>query len=232
MKKYFSDETEKIVESYLNRLRSRLEGLPGEDQDELLGEIYSHIYESFKNDPTENERDRILSVLDRFGEPHDVFSEKISAALMNMGIRKKLPFYVLSGIAIKIFGIPVKILGIGVAAFFLPLAVLLIPFYYLTAGCLILAGGIGSLSSLLRIIDANFLGEQIRIFTMISDHRIAGLLGLWTSIICVALGSLMLMSSKYISRGIKFLFHICSGEIKGHNGREKTQGEGCLCQKI
>ena len=232
MKKYFSDETEKIVESYLNRLRSRLEGLPGEDQDELLKEIHSHIYESFNNDAAENERDRILSVLDRLGEPHDVFSEKMSTALVNMGIRKKLPFYVLSGIAIKIFGIPVKILGIGLAVLFLPLAVLLIPFYYLTAGCLILAGGIGSLSSLLRIINADFLSEQIRIFTMISDHRIAGLLGLWTSIICAALGFLMLLSNKYIWRGIKFLFHTCSGEIKGHNGRKKTQSEGRLYQKI
>jgi hypothetical protein len=97
---------------------------------------------------------------------------------------------------------------------------------------LILTGGICSVSSLIRIIDADFLSEEIRIFTMISDHRIAGFLGLWTSIICVALGIFMLFSGKHIWRGIKFLFHVCSGEIKGHNGTKKTRGESRLYQKI
>ncbi|MCK7518238.1 MAG: hypothetical protein MZV64_11220 [Ignavibacteriales bacterium] len=40
-----------IVDNYLERLKKGLKGIPAKDQDELVREINSHIYESFRNDP-------------------------------------------------------------------------------------------------------------------------------------------------------------------------------------
>ena len=63
----FSETVDKIVKNYLNRFNLRLKSFPEQDRDELVNEIHSHIYESFTNDPTENEVERIFNVLDKLG---------------------------------------------------------------------------------------------------------------------------------------------------------------------
>jgi hypothetical protein len=43
----YSDAVEKIVESYMDRLKFRLNPVPARERDEFLQEIRSHIYESY-----------------------------------------------------------------------------------------------------------------------------------------------------------------------------------------
>ena len=64
-----NEQVRKIVENYLGRLRRHLKGLPEGDSEELVREIYSHIYDSYSENATEDEVERILDVLDRLGEP-------------------------------------------------------------------------------------------------------------------------------------------------------------------
>ena len=49
----FGEQVGKIVTNYMERLKNQLKGFPQEDRDELVKEIHSHIYESYKSDPTE-----------------------------------------------------------------------------------------------------------------------------------------------------------------------------------
>ncbi|MCK7461657.1 MAG: hypothetical protein MZU84_06145 [Sphingobacterium sp.] len=70
----FSGPVAQIVDNYLERLKKGLKGISAKDQDELVREINSHIYESFRNDPTPDEVARILKVLDKLGEPSAVIS--------------------------------------------------------------------------------------------------------------------------------------------------------------
>ena len=107
----FSEPVEKIVNNYLKRLKKHLKGLPDKDKEELLKEVHSHIYESFINDPAENEIERIFIVLDKLGEPAEVVSSRMPAAIVTMGKKKKLPLYILSGILIALFGIPLGLTG-------------------------------------------------------------------------------------------------------------------------
>ena len=85
----YSDSVEKIVNNYMKRLKDKLKGLPESDQADLVKEIQSHIYESFVNDPTEDEVERIFNVLDRLGEPAEVISARMPDTMVQVGKKKK-----------------------------------------------------------------------------------------------------------------------------------------------
>ncbi|MBN2265078.1 MAG: hypothetical protein JW775_04605, partial [Candidatus Aminicenantes bacterium] len=102
----FSGPVAQIVDNYLERLRKGLRGIPAKDQDELVKEINSHIYESFRADPTPDEVNRILKVLDKLGEPSDVISARMPEAMVTLGKKRKLPFLILAGVLIAFFGVP------------------------------------------------------------------------------------------------------------------------------
>ena len=110
----FSETVDKIVENYLSRFNLRLKSFPEQDRDELVKEIHSHIYESFKNDPTENEVERIFNVLDKLGEPDDVIASRMPDAMVIMGKKKKRPLYILAGVFIALFGLPLGLGGVAV----------------------------------------------------------------------------------------------------------------------
>ncbi|MCK7460883.1 MAG: hypothetical protein MZU84_01810 [Sphingobacterium sp.] len=97
-----------IVDNYLERLKKGLKGIPAKDQEELVKEIHSHIYESFRADPTPDEVARILRVLDKLGEPAAVISARMPEAMVTLGKKRKLPFLILAGLLIAFFGVPAR----------------------------------------------------------------------------------------------------------------------------
>ena len=99
----FSGPVAQIVDNYLERLKKGLKGIPAKDQDELVREINSHIYESFRDDPTPDEVARILKVLDKLGEPAAVISARMPEAMVTLGKKRKLPFLILAGLLIARF---------------------------------------------------------------------------------------------------------------------------------
>ena len=90
MPKEFSETVDKIVENYLTRFKQRLKSFPEKDREELVKEIHSHIYESFTNDPTENEVERVFNVLDKLGEPDDVIALRMPEAMVSLGKEKNI----------------------------------------------------------------------------------------------------------------------------------------------
>jgi len=218
-----SEPVEKIVNNFLKRLKSHLKGLPEQDQEELIKEIHSHIYESFINDKTENEIDRILNVLNKLGEPTDVISSRMSDAMVSMGKKKKLPLYILAGILIALFGLPVGIGGIAVLFAIVVTIVVLILSYYIMAFSLVISGWLGMIASLIRLIDPNFLVEYIHIYPQISDPRIAAVVGFVSSIVIAAGGIGMFWLGKHMMKGIKFLFNITIERAKESRRRPKLQ---------
>jgi uncharacterized membrane protein len=111
----FSGPVAQIVDHYLERLRKSLRGIPAKDRDELVKEINSHIYESFRRDPAPDEVARVLKVLDKLGEPADVISSRMPEAMVTLGKKRKLPFLILAGVLIAFFGVPLGFGGLGVA---------------------------------------------------------------------------------------------------------------------
>lgn len=214
----FSEPVGKIVDNYLRKLKGHLKGLPENDREELVKEIWSHIYESFRNDTTENEVDRILKVLDKLGEPADVVSSRMSPAIVKMGKKKKLPLYILAGVTIALFGLP---LGLGGAslllAFFLTILTLVFS-YYLIAGSLLLCGWLGMIVSILVIINPNFLdflGPEVQFSPVTADPTLNALITLALSVVLSVVGIVLLWLGKYMMRGIRFLFHVTFEKIRG-----------------
>jgi uncharacterized membrane protein len=148
----FSGPVAQIVDNYLERLRKGLRGIPEKDQDELVKEINSHIYESFCGDPTPDEVARILKVLDKLGEPADVISSRLPEAMVTLGKKRKLPFLILAGVLIAFLGVPLGMSGIGlVASVVVGVAGLILAFYVL-AFSLILTGWLTAVVLIIRLI--------------------------------------------------------------------------------
>jgi len=151
------EPVEKIIQNYLNRLKRHLKGLPENEQEELLKEVHSHIYESYISDPNENEVERIFDVLDRLGEPAEVASSRMSNAIVTMGKKKKLPFLILSGLLIGLIGVPLGIGGAGILFGLLSTVLVLILSFYILAFSLLFTGWIGVIVSIVRLINPYFL---------------------------------------------------------------------------
>ncbi len=225
----FSEAVGKIVENYLNRLKQHLRGLPEADQQEFVKEIHSHIYESFRDDSTENEVERILKVLDKLGEPADVISSRVSPAIVKMGKKKRLPFYILAGTAIALFGVPLGLGGISILlAFFITILALLAT-YYLVAGSLLVGGWIGMIASILALVNPHFLDNlephiQIMFLRANSlDPTLNAIISLVISAILSVVGIVLLWLGKYMMRGIRFLFNLTLEKIKGFRKGRRPQ---------
>jgi uncharacterized membrane protein len=228
----YSSVAQAVFDDYLDRLKSRLAGFPAADQEDLLREIAGHIDEAFAAESGGDEMDRLLRVLRRLGEPSDVISERMSPAMVKMGKKKGLPFYILSGVLIALLGLPLGAGLFGVLIGVLATIFGILVAYYATALSLLVSGVVGIIASVLLLIDPTII-EQI-------NHAFGGregvhLIYLGTplnlppeteALICLALcillagiGALMLWGGRYLLRGIGFLFKISWNKIQEIFGR-------------
>jgi uncharacterized membrane protein len=202
----FSEQVGKIVENYLDRLRGHLRGLPEADREELVREIYSHIYESYAADGTTDDIQRILNVLDRLGEPSEVVAARLSGTMKRMGRRRNLPFYILAGFFIGIFGLP---LGAGALALLAGLGVTLVALiftYYITAGVLVFGGWLTLVVTTIRLFYPNFLIENFHTLAQFVDAPLSIILNYAAGIIIVLMGLGMFWLGRHILSGTRFLF--------------------------
>ena len=215
----FSGPVAQIVENYLVRLRKGLKGIPAKDQEELVKEIHSHIYESFRNDPTEDEVARILKVLDKLGEPAAVISSRMPSAMVTMGKKKKLPFYILAGVLIAFFGVPLGLSGLGAAIGF-GIAVLgLILAFYIVAFSLILTGWLSALVMVIRIFSPGFLDPWVNVDPLVSDPSMNSIIYVAGSLLIAALGFGLLWLGSRMMRGVRFVFRFLFDKIKNSRKR-------------
>jgi len=214
MTKEMNDQVRKIVENYLGRLRRHLQGLPDGDREELVREIYSHIYDSYAQDETEDEVERILGVLDRLGEPSEVVSGQLSGSMKRMGRRRNLPFLILAGFFIGIFGLPlgvgglVLLIGLGIT-----LAALILT-YYVAAGAFALAGWLTIIVTTVRFLFPGFLAENIHLMDQFLDPAVATPLNYVAGAVLLLLGAGMFWQGRHILRGARYLYGLPGQSIR------------------
>jgi uncharacterized membrane protein len=219
----FSGPVEKIVDNYLGKLKKNLAGFPEKDREELVREIHSHIYESYRLDPTENEVEKILKVLDKLGEPAEVISARVSPAMVTMGKKKKLPFYILAGTLIALFGVPLGLGGLSVAIGLIMSVVALIAAYYITAFSLVLTGWLSALILVLRIFFPAFLDPYVEFYPLLPDPTANTVVYIVGSLLIAAIGLGMFWLGKYMMRGIRFFFRTIVDKIRGARSRKGGQ---------
>jgi len=210
----FSGPVAQIVDNYLERLKKGLQGFPAGDRDELVKEIHSHIYESYRNDPTENEVDRILKVLDKLGEPAAVASARLPEAMVTMGKKKKLPFYILAGVLIAFFGIPLGLSGLSAAVGLIIGVLALILAFYIVAFSLILTGWLCAVILIVRIFSPGFLDPYVDILPIVSDPSLNTAIYIFGALLIAALGLGMLWLGTRMMRGVRFVFRFLFAKVK------------------
>ena len=210
-----------IVDNYLARLRKGLKGFPTQDQEELVKEIHSHIYESFQNDPTTNEVERILNVLDKLGEPGVVISTRMPSAMVKLGKKKKLPFYILAGFLITIFGLPLGLGGLSLALGIIITVLALILTFYVGAFSLILGGWLSALVMAVRIFSPGFLHPWVNSYPIVSNPTLNSLIYILGSLLVAAMGLGFLWLGTRMMRGVRFVFRFLFEKIK--NSRKRVR---------
>jgi uncharacterized membrane protein len=218
MKTNYPEPVEKIVNNYLERLKEYLKGLPESDKEEFIKEIESHIYESYQNDTTEDEIDRILGVLKKLGEPGDVYAKRAPERIVKMGSDRKRPLYILGAILIAFFALPMGMGAVGIIIGIIGAIFGLLVAYFATAVSFVLAGFLGMVFSIIKIAHPGFLDEVIIKLGGQTTHFLnptaEGIIGLIVCTILAGIGVLMLYFGRNIFKGIKFLWNISIAKIK------------------
>jgi uncharacterized membrane protein len=234
MNNHLPPAAEKIVADYLDKLKSHLKGMPESDQNEVLAEIRSHVFESFSADPEGDEIDRALRALKRLGEPAEVVSSRMGASISGMGRKKKSLLYIVAGLLIVLFAAPLGMGGLGLAAGLLAGLAALLVGYFATAVAFVIAGFIGAVVGLVTLVAPDLLleinrwaGEAVFQFGPFqSSPQAAGILALIASLMLAALGLLMLWSGKHIWRGLRFVARLVADKVRSlfARGRRKESG--------
>jgi uncharacterized membrane protein len=221
----FSGPVAQIVDNYLDRLKKGLKGIPAKDQEDLVKEIHSHIYESFRNDPSPDEVTRILKVLDKLGEPAAVISARMPEAMVTLGKKKKLPFLILAGLLIAFFGVPLGASGLSAAVGLIIGVLALIVSFYVVAFSLILAGWLTAVFLIIRIFSPMFLERWVDIYPLVSDPTFNTVIYILGALLISALGFGLLWLGSRMMRGIRFVFRLLFEKIKNWRKRRPAPAQ-------
>jgi uncharacterized membrane protein len=204
---------EKIANDYVDRLSARLMGMPVSDRRELLNEIRSHIHDSYMNESSGDEVERMLATLRKLGDPEEVIASRMPRAVDRLGRSRKAPLYILAGALITLFGVPLGLGAIGLLIGFVAALFGLLIAYYGAGVSLVVSGFITAVICFVAAFSPGLLdrindvvgAEVVNFGPFQYDPQLAGILGLIVSLLLVGLGLLMLWSGKYIWRGFRFV---------------------------
>jgi len=232
MNNHFPPTAEKIVADYLEKMKMHLKGMNANDQNEILAEIRSHIYESFSTESEGDDIDRILRTLKRLGEPAEIAANRMGDSVSRLGQQKKSLLYIISGFLIIFFAAPLGMGGLAVIAGLLAALLGLLIAYFAMAVSFVVSGFICALIGLITIISPDIFleinrwaGEAIFQFGPFQNHpQIAGVITLIIAMVLAALGLFMLWSGKHIWRGLRYMLNLMLDKIRKifSRGRKKA----------
>ena len=222
---HYPEVVEKIVQDYLQRVGIQLKRFPNSDQEEVLKELGSHIYESYSAESDQDPVGRILEVLRKLGEPADVVAEKLQDSLLNVGTLKKVPLYVVGGVVVGMFGLPLGFAGVAMLLGGLGAMLGLVVAFFATASLLLITGVAGMGLGLLRMLNPELWDQLVaqgfiqvhgrigQLFDLLSPATQGALLVfLFMAIAAAGLG--MLWLSKRMLKGLRFVFDLMLDRAK------------------
>jgi uncharacterized membrane protein len=221
----FSGPVAQIVDNYLDRLKKGLKGISAKDQEDLVKEIHSHIYESFRNDPTPDDVTRILKVLDKLGEPAAVISARMPEAMVTLGKKKKLPFLILAGLLIAFFGVPLGASGLSAAVGLIIGVLALVLAFYIVAFSMILSGWLSAIILIIRLFSPGFLDPWMDIYPLVPDPTFNTIIYILGALLISALGFGLLWLGSRMMRGIRFVFRLLFEKIKNWRNRRPAPAQ-------
>jgi len=196
--------------------------------------------------------DRLLRVLRRLGEPADVISERMSPAMIQMGRKKGLPFYIVSGALIAFIGLPLGLGAAGILIGVLATIFAVLVAYFSVALSFLVSGVVGMIVSVVVLADPAIPERINEAFggREVIHLGFGSLLNLppqtdaaLTFVVCAILagiGALMIWGGRYLLRGTGYLLKVSwqklreafgkgrRGDKAARSGWEKAGAALCL----
>ncbi|KKK41382.1 hypothetical protein LCGC14_2724490, partial [marine sediment metagenome] len=116
--------SKRIYESYMERIGKAVKPLPINDQNDVLLEFNSHIYEGLQRQKNKTEIDGLLDILDKLGIPEEVLKPLVADKKMEQATKTFNPLHIIRALALNITN------GFSYLIFFM-LYLLLFGFVYL-----------------------------------------------------------------------------------------------------
>lgn len=101
--KFENKDAQRIYENYLKQIKSTTKKLSKEDQQDVLLELNSHIYESLiQNNYQENEVNTLLNVLDKIGIPNEVLKNLVAEKKLEQATKTFNPIHIMQALILNI----------------------------------------------------------------------------------------------------------------------------------
>lgn len=95
-------EAQKIYENYVKQIQLATNNLSSEDQNDILMEMNSHIYESIsKNSDDKNELNHLINSLDKIGIPSEVLKPLVAQKKLNQATRTFNPIHIFQALILN-----------------------------------------------------------------------------------------------------------------------------------
>lgn len=100
--KFTDTASKRIYDNYIKRIKRTIRPLPLQDQNEVIMEFNSHIYEALQHKNQKNEIDRLLDVIDNLGEPEEVLKSLVADKKMEQATRTFNPIHIFRALVLNI----------------------------------------------------------------------------------------------------------------------------------
>lgn len=100
--KFTDTASKRIYDNYIRRIKKTIRPLPLQDQNEVIMEFNSHIYEALQHKDQKNEIDRLLDVIDKLGEPEEVLRPLVAEKKMEQATRTFNPVHIFKALILNI----------------------------------------------------------------------------------------------------------------------------------
>lgn len=100
--KFLESASQKIYNSYIQRVKRVTKSLSAVDRDEILLEINSHIYEGIQQKKDNNEIDSLLDVIERLGEPEVVLKPLVADKKLTEATKTLNPIHIFKALILNL----------------------------------------------------------------------------------------------------------------------------------
>lgn len=100
--KFKEEEAQGVYKSYLKRIEKAVKTLPKSEQQEVLMEMNSHIFEAMQQNSKQNEMDCLLDVIDKLGVPEEVLKPLIADKKLEQATKTFNPLHVFKALILNI----------------------------------------------------------------------------------------------------------------------------------
>lgn len=95
-------DAQNIYENYLKQIQSAIKKLNQEDQNDILMEMNSHIYESMsKNEVENNELKNLINTLDKIGIPNDILKPLVAEKKLTQATKTFNPIHIFEALILN-----------------------------------------------------------------------------------------------------------------------------------